>query len=360
MTMQSADNITLNRLLTTVARQGATDLHLTVGAPPVIRKEGSLFLLENEEMVTQSFVERMIASFLTEQDTLILERDKDVILTHAFNKVMRFRIHIYQQKGSYSIAFRYLPLFNKKILDLGLPSYLEQVVRFKTGLVIITGVYDSGKSTTLAGIINTLNELGPPRYITTLERPVEHIFAHNKCIIEQREIGKDVATYTQGLQLALEGDIDVVVLDRLPDKTSVARKFFQVLEAGRTVISMIDAFSTLNALSKLLSLVDRSDLAWAEKILAGRLQCILMQKLVHKIGGGRILAYEFLVNMGVVSSFIMSGHLEKIATVMQSYRENDMISLEANLARLVQKGEVKLEEALMEASDKNYLKSLLR
>src|SRR3989338_6454638 len=140
--MQSADNITLNRLLTTVARQEASDLHLTIGAPPVIRKESMLYQMEQEEIVTANFLERVIESFIEEGERSKLDQDKEVALTHTFNKVMRFRVHIYKQKGYYSLSFRYLPLVTKKLSDLGLPQYLEQAVRYKEGLVIITGSYD--------------------------------------------------------------------------------------------------------------------------------------------------------------------------------------------------------------------------
>jgi Tfp pilus assembly pilus retraction ATPase PilT len=240
-----------------------------------------------------------------------------------------------------------------------MPPYLEKSARLKQGLIIISGVYDSGKSTSLAAVLNTLNELGPARYINTLESPVEHLFANNKCIIEQREIGRDVASYSHGLGLALEGDIDMVGLDKLTGARP-AKKMLEVLEAGRSVILTIDASSVTNALNKIFSFLEGTDGVWARQTLAQHLLCALGQKLVSKIGGGRVLVYEFLVNSGMVSSFIAADHLERIENLLKNAKEFDMVSLEKGMAQLVQEGKVKLEEALMEANDKEYLKSLLR
>jgi twitching motility protein PilT len=357
--MQTTDNITLNRLLTNVAKEEASDLHLTVGAPPVVRKEGALYQMENEEVVTVNFLDRIIESFLTETDRAQLEREREMVLTHTFNKVLRFRIHLYKQKGHFSLIFRYIPLMTKNVSGLGLPAYLERIVCDMQGLIVVTGTLDSGKSTTLAAIINTINESGPPRYITTLEKPIEHIYANNKCIIEQREVGRDIASYEQGLNLVLEEDIDTVVLDRL-QSGSVMKKALEVLAAGRTVVVTVEASFVIHALAQLFNFIDANDLAWGRQIIAHHLRCMLLQKLVHKIGGGRMLAYEFVVNAGMVQSVIASGHFDRLDTVVKGMHENDMITLEESLANLVQKGEVKLEEALMEARDRNYLKSLLR
>ena len=357
--MKSTDNVTLNRLLMLVARQGASDLHLTVGSPPVIRKEGELYQLEGEEILTAHFIERILESFLSPEDRLILEKEQEIVVTYTFNKILRYRISIYKQKGYFSATFRYIQLLSKKIADLELPPYLEKAARYKNGLIMVAGVYDSGKNTTAAAVVNTLNELGPPRYINTLEKPVEYLFSNNMCIIEQREVGKDVASYTQGLQLVLEGDIDMVVIDRV-DNQKTMKKILEVLEAGRLVLLIVTASSSVSALGKLTSLVEVSEVGWAYKVLAQHLQCVLMQKLIHRIGGGRVLIYEFLVNTGVVPGLIAMGNLERIPAALMNSQDLGMTTMERILARLVQKGEVKLEDAMLEANDKNYLKNLLR
>ena len=357
--MPATDTITLNRLLTTVARQGASDLHLTLGAPPVLRKDGALFGLENEEIVTVSFLERMMESFIPEEERHNLEEKQELLIVRTFNKVLRFRVHVYRQRGNFTIAFHYIPLINKKITELGLSSFLEKVICDKTGLFIITGAYDSGKSTTLAAIINTLNEFENPRYITTLERPIEYIYANNKCIIEQREVGKDVASYIQGLRAIIDNDIDMVVLDRVEGST-VMKKVLEVLEAGKTVIIILESTNTSHTIQYIFDLLRGEETIWARKVLAAHLQCVLLQKLVRKIGGGRALAFELLINVGMVPSIIASGNLDRIGGVFKGSKESDTISLDETLARLVKMGEVKLEEALLESGDRNYLKSLLR
>lgn len=357
--MKSTDNITLNKLLTIVARQGASDLHLTIGAPPVIRKDGHLIQLADEEIITVNFLGRILDAILSDDDRKQLELKNELIITKTFNKILRCRVHVYQQKSHYSLAFRYIPLRSGKLSDAGLPSYLEKAARFKHGMIIIAGIYDSGRSTTLAAILNTLNELGPPRYINTLESPVEYLFANNKCIIEQREIGKDVVSYAQGLNMVLQEDIDIVAMDRLSDQRA-AKKMLEVLEAGRSVILVVNASSAINGLNRIFSFFDQRDAAWARQVVGAHLLCVLTQKLIFKIGGGRILVYEFLANAGLVPSFINSGNLERISSLLRNAAEFDMISIEKSLAALVKKGEVKLEDALIEANDKDYLKSLVR
>lgn len=357
--MKSTDNITLNKLLTIVARQEASDLHLTIGAPPVIRKDGHLIQLADEEIITVNFLGRILDAILSDDDRKQLELKNELIITKTFNKILRYRVHVYQQKSHYSLAFRYIPLRSGKLSDAGLPSYLEKAARFKHGMIIIAGIYDSGRSTTLAAILNTLNELGPPRYINTLESPVEYLFANNKCIIEQREIGKDVVSYAQGLNMVLQEDIDMVAMDRLSDQRA-AKKMLEVLEAGRSVILVVNASSAINGLNRIFSFFDQRDAAWARQVVGAHLLCVLTQKLIFKIGGGRILVYEFLANAGLVPSFINSGNLERISSLLRNAAEFDMISIEKSLAALVKKGEVKLEDALIEANDKDYLKSLVR
>lgn len=357
--MKSTDNITLNKLLTIIARENASDLHLTTGAPPVMRKDGHLIQLSDEEIITANFLERILDAILSDDDRRQLELKNELMITKTFNKILRYRVHIYQQKSHHSLAFRYIPLHSKKLKDTELPSYLEKAARFKRGLIIIAGIYDSGRSTTLAAILNTLNELGPPRYINTLEAPVEYLFANNKCIIEQREIGHDVASYAQGLNMVLKEDIDMVVMDRLSDQRA-AKKMLEVLEAGRSVILVINGSSTINSLNRIFSFFDPKDAAWARQVVSAHLLCILTQKLIFKIGGGRALVYEFLVNTGLVPSFINSGNLERTSHLLKNTTEFDMISIEKSLAALVKKGDIKLEDGLIEANDKDYLKSLVR
>src|SRR3989339_1635886 len=146
--MQATDNITLNRLLTTLARQEASDLHLSIGSPPVIRKEGELFQLDSEEIITVNFLERLVDSLVGEGDKKILDNQKEVTFTETFNKIIRCRVNVYKQKGYYSLSFRYIPLVTKKIADLSLPAYLESTIRYKDGLIIITALKIPGKART--------------------------------------------------------------------------------------------------------------------------------------------------------------------------------------------------------------------
>lgn len=357
--MNSADTIRLNKLLTLVARQEATDLHLTIGSAPVIRKDGALFLLSNEPLVTHDFVERIIDSFIEEDDKHTLEKKYEAIVTHTFNKILRYRIHVYQQKGYYSCSFRYIPPLSSKLADLTLPKYLEEVVRDKRGLVIIAGSHDSGKNTTATAIINTLNAFGPPAFITTFESPIERIFSNNRCIIEQRGVGKDVASYTQGLRLGLKSDVDIVFLDQL-NGARAARALLELLEVGKGAIVVMNASTAETALERLFGFLDRREQVVARRVIARHLLCMVSQKLVHKVGGGRVLAYEFVPQHPQIAHLIASGNFEQIKRALVNITERGATTLEMSLGRLVQKGEIRIEEALMEADNKEVLKRFMR
>lgn len=357
--MPTSDSITLNRLATILARQEATDLHLAIGSPPVIRKDGVLLVMENEPVVTQAFLERA-ADFLTgEKEKKILNEDKEAVLIHTFNKVMRFRVHIYKQKGLLGISLRYIPLFYKKARELGLPPYLEKTLRTDSGLILVAGIHDSGRSTTVASLINTLNELGPPRYITTIESPIERLYANNKCIIDQLEVGKDVSSYLHGLKRAQTDDIDVIVLDAIFDGASV-RSMLEALESGATVIAILNAPSAVDAVSKVLSYIEPIESIRSRSVFAKHLLCVIAQRLVHKIGGGRTLAYEFLPNKEIVPKVLASGTIDQLSHILRNMIGFDATTIEKSLASLVQSGTIRLEDALLEAPDPNFLKELLR
>ena len=208
-------------------------------------------------------------------------------------------------------------------------------------------------------LINTLNELGPPRYITTIESPIERLYANNKCIIEQFEVGKDVSSYVQGLKRAQTNDIDVVVLDALNDSKTV-RCMLDTLETGATVIAILNAPSTVDAVAKVLSFLEPIESIRARAVFASHLLCVLAQRLVHKIGGGRTLAYEFLPNKEIVPKVLASGTMDQLSHILRNMRAFDATPIEKSLASLVQEGAIRLEDALFETADPNFLKELLR
>lgn len=357
--MQSTDIIVLNRILTTVARECGSGVHYTVGSPPVMRKEGSLFVMDDEPAVTNDWIESALVLFMREEDRAKLEKEGEAVVVETFNKTLRFRVHAYRQKGVYSLAFRYIPLSTDTITDLHLPSYLGTTVGEKTGLTVISGIHDSGKSTTISAIINTLNKNGPPRYIMTLEDPIERLFSSNVCIIEQREVGKDVASYNQGLKLAISSDIDTVVLSRVSDEKVVMR-LLELLEAGKSAFISINASGTVGAIVNFLSRVPGDETLRARRILSARLLSVLSQKLMHKIGGGRILAYEFLPNTELVPHMISAGNLDQVRSMLYNLKVDDATPFERSLARLVEAGDIHLDEALSEAEHPEMVKQMMR
>lgn len=357
--MPIIDNLTLNRLLTRVAKSQATNLLLSIGAPPIMRLEGKLIALEDEQVLTASFLERLVYSILTPEQKEEFEKKKQISFAATFKKYLRFKVNIYLQRGYLSALFNYVPAVNEDLSQLGLPPELENFVSSGRGLILITGTADSGKSTTAVSILNTLNNKGPARHIITIENIIEHLFSNNRCILEQREVGRDTSSVVQGLKFSNQEEVDIVVVFDFADQ-NIIKAGFEILESGKILIAVLNSYSTIDALYRIDALFKEQGLDWVRNLLSNYLLCIINQRLIPSIGGGRKLAYEFLVNTGLVKSLILNGTFSKISTFLQTTKEYNIISLDKSLANLVKKGEVHLQDALEEARDPEVFKGYLR
>lgn len=357
--MPIIDNLTLNRLLTRVAESKATGLLFSVGAPPVMRLEGKLIALEDEQILTASFLERLVYSVLIQEQKEEFEKKKQISFAATFKKYLRFKVNIYLQRGYISALFNYVPEVHEDLTQLGLPQDLENFISFSRGLILITGIADSGKSTTVASILNTLNNKGPSRHIVTIENVIEHLFSNNRCILEQREVGRDTASIVQGLKFVSQEQVDLVVVFDFADK-NIVKAGLDVLESGKILIATLNSYSSIDTLYRIEALFKDQGVDWVRNLLANYLLCIINQRLIPGIGGGRKLAYEFLVNTGIVKSLILNGNFNKISSFLQTNKEYNIISLDKSLANLVKKGEVHLQDALEEAQDTEVFKGYLR
>src|SRR5690606_14858109 len=209
--MAIGQDILLEKILTRVAEYQASDAHLTVGVPPVLRVDGKLVTLTDEPVVTPDTMEAIVEKLLNEQERERLEKERSIVLTYTLSNKARFKVNVFFQKGFPSASLRYIPPQVKTITELGLPAFVENFAKLKKGLVVIAGTFGSGRTATAAALIDTVNR-ERSEHIITIEQPIEYMFVDNKCIIEQREVGKDTASFEQALDNIYQEDVNVVLV----------------------------------------------------------------------------------------------------------------------------------------------------
>ncbi len=355
--MELVETITFQKLLDFTAEYKASDLHLTVANPPILRIDDKLKFLNDYPLLTSGFIEKAVFSFLDDQQKEILTQEREIVITHTFRKGMRFRINIYYQKGFLSASFRFIPETIKDIKDLGLPSVVENFIKLKKGLVVISGPFNSGKSTTLFSLIDRINKTRDKRIIT-LEKPIEYTLVNDKSIIEQREVGRDTRSFRTGLEFVDQEDIDVVAVSEI-EQEEIISKLFKVVEAGRLVFSMMNVDSAVKCLEELINFFPPDKQNLARIIVADNLAGIVSQRLLPKIGGGRVLAVEILIVTPAVKTVIREGRLHQINNILQTSQAEGMISLDRFLIELVKKELITPQAALEEAMDPLSLKTLM-
>ncbi|MEK7167319.1 MAG: ATPase, T2SS/T4P/T4SS family [Patescibacteria group bacterium] len=354
--MHTTQTIIFNKFLTTVVERRASDLHLTVGTPPALRIEGKLIILEDQEILTPDFIKGIINSFLDLEQKEELEKNRQLVIAYSFDQKLRFKINIYYQKGFLGAVFRYISPIIKNFSDLGLPKSIEKFLSLKKGLVVISGPFDSGKTTTLISILETINKTGK-KNIFTLEKPIEYIFINDQSIIEQREIEKDVNSFEQGLDLISNEDVDIIFISQITNK-EVFSKIFKLIEGGRLVFIILEAEQAYQTIEKIINFFPSSEKEKIQEIVANNLAGIINQKLIPSLNKERILAYEILFANLSVKNLIKEEKLKQLNSILQISQAEGMISMDKCLAQLVRNAKISLEEALKNAIDMENLKTM--
>lgn len=355
--MPTGERVALDRLLTRVAEFQASDLHLTVGSPPTLRVAGKLVTIPEEPFITPDFLTAVLDELLTDDQRAVLEKDRRCVLTYDYEKKARFKVDIYYQRNYPSAAFRYIDPVIPSIRELGLPAIVEKFTEVARGLVIVAGPFASGRSATVAAIVNAIN-MTKAKHIVTIERPVEYLFVNAKSMVEQREIGRDTPSASQALDNVYQEDVDVVVVASFDDPDVVERGL-RVAESGRLVIAAMTADSAMRVIEKMVTGFSDATEEQHRILLAETLQGIICQRLLPKIGGGSVVAAEVLTATRAIRSVIHDGAIQQIQTILQTSREEGMIPLDRALADRVKSGEVLLDDALSNAHDQNSLRLLL-
>lgn len=356
--LQASQQQSFARIITTVAELKATDLHMTIGTPPIVRVDGELKMLEHEEVVTPEVVQALADGLLTDAQKQQLEAHKDITVSQTFMDRIRFRMNVFYQKGALSISMRFIPDRIPPIDSLGLPHEVQDFSKLERGLILITGPFGSGKTTTAASLVQKIN-IERAEHIVTAEDPIEYLFSNAKSVIEQREVGRDATSLNAVLDLADREDVDVVVVSGLktPD---VISKTIELSMNDRLVIGTLAAESIPHALQTIVSSYPADQRKNAQSMISEALQGIICQQLIKRIGGGLVLVPELFIPDAPARSVIRDGNFSKLINITQTSREHGMISRDMVLAQYVQQGVIAMQDARAYAHDPDQLQTVIQ
>ncbi len=326
----------------TVDRQ-ASDLHIIPGIPPHIRVEGVLFPVPDEDPLTSEDVNKYLKEILTSEQLERLSVNKEIDFSLPFNQNARFRVNAYTQKGSYSIAFRRIPIEIPKIDELGLPRILHAFTTLRQGFILVTGPTGHGKSTTLAAMLNEINETRST-HIVTIEDPIEFVFKPKKSIISQREMGTDTHSWQIALRSVLREDPDVVLVGEMRDYETIASAL-TVAETGHLVFATLHTNSAAQTIDRIVDVFPEEQQEQVRLQLSNVIEAVFSMRLVPSVSGRRVVAYEVMLGTSAIKTAIREGKTHQIDNIIQTSTEVGMNTIEMSLATLVKEGKIDLETA---------------
>jgi len=339
----------LSKLLDTLIAEGGSDLHLSPGSPPIIRVAGSLLPLVQEEVLTPAKTDAILKSIAPANRAVDFENKQTLDFSYAHKDAARMRVNGYVVGGAVTIAMRLIPREIRSFSTLNLPPVLEVFCEREQGFFLVAGPVGQGKSTTLAAMIDRINE-GRAEHIVTIEDPVEYLFTPKKSLIHQREVYVDAPSFASALTAAFREDVDVIMVGEMRDYETISNAV-TAAETGHLVFSTLHTNTAAQTIDRIIDMFPAEQQAQVRVQLSGSLAGIFSQRLIPRISGGLIPAYELLINNSAVSNLIRAGRTHEIGAVIQTSSQEGMIDLNRSLAELVRRGEVTTENAYQYATD---------
>lgn len=354
--MTEALTTQMKSLLDTAIEKGASDLHITVGVPPMLRIDGKLIPVPSAEVLNQETAQRLLMSIMTPEQSERLQQRRELDFSFGYGKT-RFRTNCFYQKGSIGAALRLIPMSIKTMADLGVPPILERFTEPSQGFVIITGPTGHGKSTTLAALIEQINQ-NRAEHIITIEDPIEYVFEHKKSVIEQREVGSDTNSFSRALRSALREDPNVVLVGEMRDLETIEAAL-TLAETGHLVFTTLHTNSASQTADRIIDVFPPHQQQQVRMQLANVLLGVISQRLLPRVQGGRILATEIMIANSAVRNTIREGKTHQLPNIIQTSASEGMISLDKVLAELVSRGEITIDIALSWALDPKAFKMMV-
>mgnify|MGYP001228258519 FL=1 len=325
--------MSLDQILTNAFYQEASDVHLTVGEVPVFRINGDLIKQGNQALTIQD-TEEMAKQIIGEEKWISFQEKRDIDISYSIPSVSRFRVNVFYQRNSIALAIRIIATTIPSLSELGMPKLLEKLAMKQKGLILITGLTGSGKSTTLAAMLDYMNETSA-KHIVTLEDPIEYLHKHKNSIIVQRELDLDVTTFAKGLRASLRQDPDVIMVGEMRDLETISTAI-TAAETGHLVLATLHTTNAAMTIDRIIDVFPAEQKSQIRIQLASVLEAVISQRLFPRIDEpGRVAATEILINTPAIQNLIRNEKMHQIPNVIQTSKEEQMHLMRTDVERLV-------------------------
>ncbi len=354
----SGQTLRIETLLEECVKRNASDLHLQVGLAPILRVDGALAPVPGTPKLNNAMIESLVFATLDENQQKILMKDKEFDYSFEFGDLARFRVNAFHERGNLAAAFRLIPNKIQNIAELGMPPVVETFADFPRGLVLVTGPTGSGKSTTLAALVDKINR-EKATHIITIEDPIEFTHKSQRSVVVQREVHYDTYSFSMALRSALREDPDVVLIGEMRDLETISAAI-TIAETGHLVFATLHTNSAAQSIDRMIDVFPAHQQPQVRSQLANILMAICSQRLVPAINGGRVVAAEIMVANPAVRSLIRDGKSHQLDTVIQTGANQGMQTMDRTLVKMVQNGIITYEDAKDYAVDLAEFERLMK
>ena len=354
----SAESAEMDSLLRLMVESGASDLHLGSGSCPVLRVHGEIQFLRDRSVLASEDIQRLIFSILDEETRTTFEEKRDADYAYEIPGLSRFRVNVFEDRHGLGGVFRTIPVSIMTAEELGLAQAILDLCFLTKGLVLVTGPTGSGKSTTLAAMVDHINK-NRNDHIITIEDPIEFVHENQNCLVHQRQVGRHTRSFKSALRAALREDPDIVLVGEMRDLETIAIAI-ETAETGHLVFGTLHTNTAVATIDRIIDQFPPDQQEQIRVMLADSLKGVVSQVLCKKKGGGRVAALEILLGTMALSSLIREGKTFQIPSIMQTSKKQGMVTMNDSLFALVKQGLVEPKEAWMKSSDKTGLVGLFR
>ena len=349
----------INQMLVKLVESRGSDLHLTAGLPPMMRVDGSLMPIEGFEVMTPSRTRDLVYEILSQRIRERFENSLELDTSHVVPGVGRFRLNVFQQRDAVGAVFRAIPFEIKTLEELGVPQAVRSFADIPRGLVLCTGPTGSGKSTTLAALIDIINQT-KPLHIMSVEDPIEYLHHHKVAVVNQREVGEDTKSFAEALKHVLRQDPDIILVGELRDLETISTAL-TAAETGHLVFATLHTQDAAQSIDRMIDVFPAHQQQQIRTQLATTIQGIVTQQLLPRANGkGRVVACEILVATPAVRNLIREGKTHQIASSMQAGAKHGMVTMDQTLAQLVKRGTVSQGDAYERCTNPEDLRRLIQ
>jgi twitching motility protein PilT len=349
--------VTLRELLDLMVKRKASDLHITVGAPPILRIDGKL-VKTDFEMLTPDLTKKLAYSIMNERQRQKFEENSELDLSFGIEQLSRFRCNVFMQRGNVAVALRQIPFKVMSFSELGVPDVVVKLAELPRGLVLVTGPTGSGKSTTLAALIDKIND-ERHLHIITVEDPIEYLHRHKNCLVNQREIYSDTKSFANSLKYALRQDPDVVLIGEMRDLETMEAAL-TISETGHLAFATLHTNSTAESINRIVDVFPTNQQEQVRIQLSFVLQGVVTQQLIPKVGGGRVLGMEILIATPAVRACIRDEKIHQIYSLIQAGAKFGMKTMNHSLMELYAKKKITYADAVARSSNIAEFEEMVR